>query len=148
MKTIPVLHSTRAAAQHLGLPHHVTVRRILHNHRMHLFHLQRVQLLLPRDFGPRALFSEWFLQKQVVERNVSRGLFGHPTCIRFFLVGAMKALVYETPVDTEEDLGGRIVAAAGGIAEIPNVLESVRHSLYKRNEKCGEVHGDHFEQFL
>ena len=47
------LTRTRAAAQHLGLPHHGTVWGILHNHRMHLFHFQRMQQLLPRNFGPR-----------------------------------------------------------------------------------------------
>ena len=41
----------------------------------------------------------------------------------------MKALVYETPVDSEKYLVMRIVAAAGDIAEISNALESVRHSL-------------------
>ena len=33
---------TRAAAQHLGLSHHGTAWRILHNHGMHPFHFQRV----------------------------------------------------------------------------------------------------------
>ena len=64
------------------------------------------------------------------------------TPLDFFLWGAMNALVYERPVDSEEDLAARIVAvAAGHIAEIPNVLESVRHSLCKRYEKSVEVHG-------
>jgi hypothetical protein len=269
--------STRAAAQHLGVAHHANVWRILHNHRLHPFHFQRVQGLLPRDFGPRVQFSEWFLQKQAVEGNFSErvlftdeahftrdGVFnthnshnwaannphvthrhshqyrfsvnvwagivsnnligpylmpspltgpvyrtfledvlpglledvpldirrimwyqhdGAPahfhantrllldevfpnrwigrngpvawparspdmTPLDFFLWGAMKALVYETPVDSEQDLVARIAVAAGDIAEIPHVFESVRHSLYKRYEKCVEVHGDHFEQLL
>jgi hypothetical protein len=70
------------------------------------------------------------------------------TPLDFFLWGAMKALVYETPVDSEEDLVARIAVASGDIAEIPNVFESVKHSLQKRFEKCVEVHGGLFEQLL
>ena len=40
----------------------------------------------------------------------------------------------------------RIVAAPGDLAEMPNVLESVR--LCKRYENNVEVHGDQFEQFM
>lgn len=65
--------------------------------------------------------------------------------IRILLVGAIKASVYETPVDSEEDLFAWIVATAGDIAEIVNVFEYVRHSLCKRYERYVEVHGDHFE---
>ena len=70
------------------------------------------------------------------------------TPLDFFLWGAMKELVYETPVDSEEDLVARIVDAAAQIAEKPNVFASVRESVHGRYEKCIEVHGGHFEQLL
>lgn len=70
------------------------------------------------------------------------------TPLDFFFWGAMKDLVYATPVLSEFDLIGRIVAAAGDIAEIPNVFSSVRQSLHKRFQKCVEVNGGHFEQLL
>ena len=57
------------------------------------------------------------------KRPVARpARFADMTPLDFFLWGAMKALVYETPVDSEEDLAARIVAAASVLAEIPNVL--------------------------
>ena len=177
---------------------------------MHPFHFQRVQQLLPRDFGPRVQFPKMFsLPKQAVEGNFSESVlltdeahftrdgcsawvvagrsFRYPlytvvstrwgictlsryrasvvgiggngpvawparspddmTPLDLFLWGAMKALMYEAPVDCELDLVAQIVAAAGDIAEIPNILESVRHSLYKRHRKCVAAHGDHFQQF-
>ena len=70
------------------------------------------------------------------------------TPLDFFLWGAMKNLVYETPVDSEIELVGRIVAAAEEIAEIPDVFQSVRQSLHERCVKCTEVNGGNFEQLL
>ena len=60
----------------------------------------------------------------------------------------MKTLVYESPVDSIDDLAARVSVAAGEIASSPNVFHSVRESLVKRYEKCIEVNGAHFEQFL
>ena len=70
------------------------------------------------------------------------------TQLDFFLRGAMKNLVYETLVDSEIELVCRIVAAAGEIAEIPNVFQSVMQSFHERCVKCAEVNGGHFEQLL
>lgn len=70
------------------------------------------------------------------------------TPLDFFFWGAMKDRVYATPVESELDLIGRIVVAAGDIAVIPNVFDSVRRSLLRRLEKCVEVNGGHFEQLL
>ena len=69
------------------------------------------------------------------------------TPLDFFYWGAMKELVYQTPVESDEDLVARIVAASGVLGEMPEVFESVRQSLIKRCEKCIEV-GGHFEQLL
>ncbi|KAJ4445736.1 hypothetical protein ANN_12421 [Periplaneta americana] len=41
------------------------------------------------------------------------------TCLDFFLWGHMKQLVYETVVETEEDLVARITVAADAIADMP-----------------------------
>ena len=70
------------------------------------------------------------------------------TPLDFFFWGAMKELVYATPVDSELDLVGRIVAAAGDITEIRNVFGSVRQSLQERFEKCVQANGGHFEHLL
>ena len=48
------------------------------------------------------------------------------TLLDFFLWGAMKNVVYETLVDSEIELVGRIVAADEEMTEIPDVLQSVR----------------------
>jgi len=66
----------------------------------------------------------------------------------FFLWGAMKNMIYETPVESPIELVGRIVTAAEEIAEIPTVFQSVRQSFHERCVKCIEVNGGHFEQLL
>ncbi|KAJ4430775.1 hypothetical protein ANN_19366 [Periplaneta americana] len=43
------------------------------------------------------------------------------TPLDFFLWGRMKSLVYETPIETAEDLVARVVVAAGEIADTPGV---------------------------
>ena len=60
----------------------------------------------------------------------------------------MKDLVYATPVESEEDLVGRIVDSAGIISEMPNVFEDVWRSLDERCAKCIKVNGANFEQLL
>lgn len=70
------------------------------------------------------------------------------TPLDFYLWGHMKSLIYETPVETEMDLVGRIVAAAGCIADDPGVFDRVQESILRRYQKCIDVQGRHFEQFL
>ena len=70
------------------------------------------------------------------------------TPLDFFLWGHMKSVVYETTVDSEEDLIARIVVAAGDIAEKREVFERVWESLEKRCRLCIEEDGKHFEQML
>ena len=47
----------------------------------------------------------------------------------FFLLGNMKTLVYETPVESEMDLIARVVAAAGDIADDQAMLSCVQQSF-------------------
>lgn len=66
----------------------------------------------------------------------------------FCLWGWMKALVYETPVDLEEDLIARILAAALVIQETPEIFANIRESMHKRCTTCIQANGAHFEQLL
>lgn len=60
----------------------------------------------------------------------------------------MKSLVYENPVDSEQDLIGRILAAAGEVSDNPGMLRRVRTSLQQRCRLCIEKNGGHFEHLL
>ena len=48
------------------------------------------------------------------------------TCLDFFLWGYMKSMVYETDIDSEEDLVARIVSTAAEIRETPGIFGKVR----------------------
>ncbi|GFX65103.1 hypothetical protein TNCV_452411 [Trichonephila clavipes] len=48
----------------------------------------------------------------------------------------MKSLVYETPVNSAEELVARISAAAGQIRNTPEMLSNVRRSMKRRCEAC------------
>ncbi|GFX88257.1 hypothetical protein TNCV_1066731 [Trichonephila clavipes] len=62
--------------------------------------------------------------------------------------GAMKGLVYDTPVVSEMDLVARISIAAARIREIPGVFEDVRQSMSRRCRACIHANGRNFEHFL
>ncbi|GFX02091.1 DUF4817 domain-containing protein [Trichonephila clavipes] len=66
----------------------------------------------------------------------------------FFLWGAMKGLVYDTPVVSEMDLVARISIAAARIREMPGVFEDVRQSMSRRCRACIHANGRNFEHFL
>ena len=66
----------------------------------------------------------------------------------FFLWGHMKTLIYETPIETEEELVARITAAAYQIQNIPAVFERVRESMFRRCHLCIEANGGIFEHVL
>lgn len=70
------------------------------------------------------------------------------TPLDFFLWGHMKSLIYETPVESENDLLARIVVASGEIEDNPAVLERVHDSLQRRCRLCVAQNGRHFEQLL
>ena len=58
----------------------------------------------------------------------------------FFIWVEMKCLVYETPVDTPEELVARVAEAAAIIHE--------RQSFARRYQLCINVNGRHFQQLL
>jgi len=60
----------------------------------------------------------------------------------------MKTLIYETPIETEEELVARITAAAYHIQNIPAVFERVRESMFRRCHFCVETNGGIFEHLL
>lgn len=70
------------------------------------------------------------------------------TPLDFHLWGYMKNLVYETVVDSEQDLIGRIVAAAGKIKDEPQILQRVQRSFLNRCRLCLEQNGRNFEHLL
>lgn len=70
------------------------------------------------------------------------------TPLDFYLWGHMKTLVYETPIETEMELVGRIAVAAGDIAEDRRMLSRWQGSLQRRCDFCIQVGGRHFEQLL
>ncbi|GBM71854.1 hypothetical protein AVEN_229352-1 [Araneus ventricosus] len=70
------------------------------------------------------------------------------SCLDFFVWGYLKSLVYESPIDSDEDLVARISVAAGAVREIPGMFEKVRRSLGRRCNVCITACGCSFEQFL
>ena len=55
----------------------------------------------------------------------------------------MKSLVYEIPVDSEEDLLARVLAAEG--AGLQGIGDGVYQNVVRRYRVCVEVAGRHFE---
>ncbi|GFS49081.1 uncharacterized protein TNCV_2409591 [Trichonephila clavipes] len=68
-----------------------------------------------------------------------------PFLSALFLLGQMKSLVYETPVNSAEELVARISAAAGEIRNTPEMLSNVRRSMKRRCEACITCGGRQFE---
>lgn len=66
----------------------------------------------------------------------------------FFLWGYLKSIVYETPLDSDEDLVARLSEAAARVREIPGIFERVRQSFHRRCQACISVGGRNFEQLL
>ncbi|GFX32849.1 uncharacterized protein TNCV_889851 [Trichonephila clavipes] len=56
------------------------------------------------------------------------------SCLDYFFWGQMKSLVYETPVNSAEELVARISAAAGEIRNTPEMLSNVQRSMKRRIE--------------
>ena len=70
------------------------------------------------------------------------------TLLNFYLLGHMQTLIDETSVESEMNLVGRIVDAAGFIADNPRVFERFCESLLCKYQTCIIVQGLHFEQLL
>ncbi|GBM45707.1 hypothetical protein AVEN_14150-1 [Araneus ventricosus] len=66
----------------------------------------------------------------------------------FFFWEHMKSLVYETPVNSAEDLVARIVVAADKINTTPGIFDRVRQLFLRRCELCNDTHGRHFQHLL
>ena len=57
----------------------------------------------------------------------------------------MKILFYEAPVESEEDLVGRIVVTAGEVEDNPAIFRRLRTSLENRCRLCIGQNVRHFE---
>ena len=57
-------------------------------------------------------------------------------------------LVYESVVETEEDLVARIAIAVGTIVDMPGIFERTRQSMVRRCIACIQANDRAFEQFL
>ncbi|GBN39691.1 hypothetical protein AVEN_129168-1 [Araneus ventricosus] len=51
------------------------------------------------------------------------------SCLDFLLWGHLKSLVYETPIESAEELVARLSAAAGELRDLPVVSQEVRQSF-------------------
>jgi len=70
------------------------------------------------------------------------------TPMDFFLWSHNKALIYTSPVDSEEDYITRTVVAAATIRQQPGIFERPRQSLLRRCRLSIEVGGRTFEHLL
>ncbi|GFW67271.1 DUF4817 domain-containing protein [Trichonephila clavipes] len=70
------------------------------------------------------------------------------SCLDYFFWGQMKSLVYETPVNSAEELVARISEAAGEIRNTPEMLSNVRLSMKRRCKACITYVGRQFEHLL
>ncbi|KAJ8874554.1 hypothetical protein PR048_025417 [Dryococelus australis] len=73
-------------------------------------------------------------------------LLAKTTPLFYFLWSHMKGVIYETPVESEEELLARIVAA--GDLGIPGVSGRVRQNMIRRYRVCVDVADRHIEPFL
>lgn len=66
----------------------------------------------------------------------------------YYLLGNMKALVYETKFDSRVALRRHIFAATKHLRNHPDIIVSATQSLLKHAEKCIATRGGHLEQLL
>lgn len=67
----------------------------------------------------------------------------------WFLSGTLKGKVYSTPVETQEELWERTVAAADEIRPIPNIFSSVRNSVLRQaNIRQNRKHFEHYSKII
>ena len=62
-----------------------------------------------------------------------------------FFLGEMKRLLYETPIDTAEELVARIVEAAHVIRDDVDLFERCRQSIVRIYDLCNAFNGRQFE---
>ena len=70
------------------------------------------------------------------------------TPLDYYLWGHIKALVYETKVESRAALRDRIFSVAEHIRDHPDNVPSATQSLLMRAENCIATGGGHFEQLL
>ena len=70
------------------------------------------------------------------------------TPLDFHFWGYMETLVYETPVETYQDLVARIQVAPGVFRNLPVIFPRIRHDVIRQYTKCIEVGGGHIEHLL
>ncbi|GBM63259.1 hypothetical protein AVEN_110944-1 [Araneus ventricosus] len=78
---------------------------------------------------------------------LASSLTGHRTK-GLFLLGHMKSLLYETPVDSAEDLVARIAVAADKNNTTPGIFGRVRQSFLRRFELRNDTRGRHFQNLV
>ncbi|GBN64717.1 hypothetical protein AVEN_201404-1 [Araneus ventricosus] len=70
------------------------------------------------------------------------------TCLDYFLCGYVKSLVFETSVNSAEELIARIAAVTGEVRDTPGIFVDVRSSMRRRCEACITAQGRNFERLL
>ncbi|GBO34944.1 hypothetical protein AVEN_219592-1 [Araneus ventricosus] len=70
------------------------------------------------------------------------------SCLEFFCWGQMKTLVYDTPIDSVEDVVARLSVTAEEIQDLPEIFQNVRNSMRRRCEACMTASGRNFEHLL
>ena len=66
----------------------------------------------------------------------------------FFFWEHMKSLIYQSPVDSAEDLVARIVVVAVKISATPGTFQRVRQTLIRLCKLCNTTLGHHFKQLF
>ncbi|GBO27114.1 hypothetical protein AVEN_270407-1 [Araneus ventricosus] len=62
--------STREVSRALNVPHSI-VWRVLRDEKLHPYHVQKVQALIPADYAPRVEFVRWFLRQLEAQPDFS-----------------------------------------------------------------------------
>lgn len=116
----------------------------------------RQQMWLQHDGAPAHFSAQvrQYLDRQFGHHWIGRGgpVLWPPrspdlTPLDFFLWGHIKSLVYETPVETEQDLIARITVAFQ-VVQNDNLFSKIRRNHVRRLNKCIQVQGRNFEQLL
>ncbi|GBL91800.1 hypothetical protein AVEN_172730-1 [Araneus ventricosus] len=62
--------STREVSRAVNVPYSI-VWRVLRDERLHPYHVQKVQALIPADYAPLVEFAHWFLQQLTAQPDFS-----------------------------------------------------------------------------
>ncbi|GBN39311.1 hypothetical protein AVEN_54364-1 [Araneus ventricosus] len=67
---------------------------------------------------------------------------------RILRMGHLKAIIYETPVDSIEDVVARLSIAAANVREMPGIIGTVCQPFLRRYQACINVVNRNFEHLL